>query len=329
MKVSICVPVYGVEKYILRCADSLFNQTYKDLEFIFVNDCSKDNSMQLLLEYIEKHSEKKHLVKIINHETNKGLCASRNTAVSAATGDFILHVDSDDYIDLNCVEECVKTQLKTGADIVTFDMVILNKNYSHKFVKQEFSSPKDMIIKVIKFGIQNSVWSNMIRRSLYTDNNIEVIGNNSMGEDLQVLPRLLYYSNIVANLHSVYYYYDKTNVNSYTNSFSEDKANQVWDVLNILNNFFSGKDKDIQNAITIRFLISAVEQIKCASVAGGHKEFIKRKLLFVKKNLPKYRHYISLPHRIGIYIPNSYIRSLYFKCAVTINKFLLCNKKSL
>ena len=102
-KVSIVVPVYGVEKYIERCARSLFTQTFGDIEYIFVNDCTKDSSMQVL-EFVMKDYPARN-VRIINKEKNEGLPQARKTGVLASTGDFIMHIDSDDWVEHDIVEK--------------------------------------------------------------------------------------------------------------------------------------------------------------------------------------------------------------------------------
>ena len=80
-KVSVIIPVYGVEKYIERCARSLFEQTLEDMEFIFVNDCTKDNSIDILLRVIDEYPKRKSQVHILNHEFNKGLPVARQTGI--------------------------------------------------------------------------------------------------------------------------------------------------------------------------------------------------------------------------------------------------------
>ena len=106
--VSTIVPIYGVEKYIAQCANSLFLQTYDNLEFIFVNDCTKDNSIVILQEVIQHYPNRVEHVHIIEHDHNQGLAASRNSGVEAAHGEWLMHVDSDDFIDPTTVAECVK-----------------------------------------------------------------------------------------------------------------------------------------------------------------------------------------------------------------------------
>ena len=127
--VSILVPIYGVEKYIRRCAISLFEQTYFNIEYIFVNDCTNDDSIIILENVINQYPNRQSQIKIIQHETNKGLGEARNTAVAAANGDYLFHVDSDDYIDPYCIEKCVKKQLDTNADVVSVNIM---KLYSRK-----------------------------------------------------------------------------------------------------------------------------------------------------------------------------------------------------
>ena len=104
MKISICVPIYGVEKYIRRCAISLFEQTYDNIEYVFVNDCSPDNSIYVLTETLKNYPYRQEQVKIVEQQKNRGLACARNKALESSTGDFVLHVDSDDYLEKNTVE---------------------------------------------------------------------------------------------------------------------------------------------------------------------------------------------------------------------------------
>ena len=111
MMISIIVPVYNSEKYIDKCLDSILNQTYKDLEIVLVNDGSNDQSLKIL----EKYALRDTRIKVVNQE-NKGVAAARNTGLDNATGEYILYVDSDDWIENNMVERMV--ELSANADIV-------------------------------------------------------------------------------------------------------------------------------------------------------------------------------------------------------------------
>jgi len=98
--VTIIAPFYNVEKYIGRCIDSLLKQTYSNLEILLVDDCSPDNTIQIVKEYMKKDDR----IKILQYEKNRGLGGARNYGVEKAKGEYILFVDSDDYIEANTVE---------------------------------------------------------------------------------------------------------------------------------------------------------------------------------------------------------------------------------
>lgn len=116
--ITICVPIYGVEKFIKKCAQSLSVQTYSNIEYIFVNDCTKDNSIAILKDALKQYPQRLEQVKIINHKANEGLGGARTIAIKNATGDYILHVDSDDYLASNAVDLLMNKAELSGADIV-------------------------------------------------------------------------------------------------------------------------------------------------------------------------------------------------------------------
>lgn len=101
-KVSILVPIYGTELYIEKCARTLFEQTYDNIEFIFVNDCTRDNSVNVLKRVLEEYPLRKSQTRIIEHKENKGLAGSRLTGLQNATGEYVWCVDSDDYVRKKC-----------------------------------------------------------------------------------------------------------------------------------------------------------------------------------------------------------------------------------
>lgn len=128
-RISLIVPVYGVERYIRQFADSALGQTYDDIQFIFVNDGTTDRSMQLLDELIaEKYTRLTDRILIINKE-NGGLPSARKAGLDAAKGEYILFADSDDWLEPDAVSKVMSKADETGADVVYFDIV---KEYGHK-----------------------------------------------------------------------------------------------------------------------------------------------------------------------------------------------------
>lgn len=105
IKVSIVIPVYNVASYIEECLQSVFQQTYRNIEVIIVDDCGKDNSMQLVKTFVNKVKDVSF--KIIHHPKNLGLSAARNTGIKESTGNYIYFIDSDDFITTNCIETFV------------------------------------------------------------------------------------------------------------------------------------------------------------------------------------------------------------------------------
>ena len=131
MKISVIVPVYNTESYLRECLECIINQTFKELEIICVNDCSTDNSLEILKQYAEKDKR----IKIINHEANKGLSAARNSGIKEARGKYIAFVDSDDRVDLNFFEKLYESITKTNSDISAATILRVHKNIKKIRVK--------------------------------------------------------------------------------------------------------------------------------------------------------------------------------------------------
>lgn len=115
---SLIAPIYGVEKYIGKFAASVLGQTYNNIQFIFVNDGTTDSSMEILNTLIEnKYRQLKDQIIIIN-KSNEGLPAARRTGMEYATGDYILHIDSDDWLEVDAVEKIAEKAKETDSDII-------------------------------------------------------------------------------------------------------------------------------------------------------------------------------------------------------------------
>lgn len=240
-KVSILVPVYGVEKFIERCAISLFEQTFADIEFIFVNDCTPDNSIEILGKTIEKYPHRKSQVQIINHEVNKGLAGARNTGVERASGDYILHVDSDDYLELDTIELLYKKAIEETADIVTCDFLLEWENTS-KVAKQKIGDSKVHCIQLmLSTDAMVGLVNKLIKRSLYVENNIKSFEGINLGEDFVTTPRLVYFSNKIVKVDIPLYHYIKINENSYTKNISKTSIDNIIFVFRELTSFFENK----------------------------------------------------------------------------------------
>lgn len=244
MKVSICVPIYNVGNYLSDCLDSLFQQSYQNIEYIFVDDASTDNSINILRKKIKEYQDFRKDIKIITHNINRGLAAARNTAIEHTSGEFVFWVDPDDTIKLDAIEQLIKWQQETKSEIIFYRMCHQYKTYSKETPSFKETTKKNIIKGLLCRKLPVGVCGKLIKTSLYKKYNITVEEGINMGEDFQTIPRLVYFSQKTTFYNEVLYYYNRTNSNSYTNIYSIKKSEQVWRSIKILEDFFSNKDPD-------------------------------------------------------------------------------------
>lgn len=170
--VSIVVPVYNVEKYLVKCLDSLVNQTYKNTEIIIVNDGSTDGSLDIIQKYAQEDSR----ILIVN-KVNGGLASARNAGVSVSKGEYIWHVDSDDYAELSALSKMVTYALVKNADIVVTGYYCENENYQNTGKRSSRYtgelSGNEALALMFKMKIGGEVWSKLYKRELYVRGNIK------------------------------------------------------------------------------------------------------------------------------------------------------------
>ena len=325
-KVSILVPVYGVEKFIGRCAESLFNQTYGNIEYIFVNDCTKDGSISVLKETLSHFPEREAQVRIVNHTQNRGLAAARNTVVTEATGEFIMHVDSDDYVDEHIVEKAMRKQQENDADIVVIDFLKAYPTFTVPRHYLSFAQPKDYCIDVLARKSPISIWAKLIRRSLYMDNGIVCKEGCNQGEDFQVLPVLLYNAKRIVNLHEALYYYDCSNDGSYSNNFSINKHEQNWKSMDIVRDYFMDKGEEYVEAVNCGRVKQLVDDLIISAkisgkVANYYYSYATSELRRIGR---KYQTAVSKPKRgILLFIWNYKLMRVYVLSLRAIRHFVL------
>ena len=262
--VSIVVPIFGVEKYIERCARTLFEQTYSNIEFIFVNDCTKDSSINILQNIIKEYNHLENKIEIIDHEVNLGLAASRNTGVRYSTGDYIMHVDADDWIEPQLVDSMLKEAVRTGADIVVCGAYLHYPNSINLSLPCSTLSKDELIIKILMNSVPGSMWGKIIKSRLYKDHDDTwAIEGINQGEDYVTMPRLLYYANDVSYLGIPLYNYNLCNAASYTNNISERSVDSMLKADTVLEKFF--KDKISDEDLCLMKLRTKLFIIKCGN----------------------------------------------------------------
>lgn len=217
-KVSIIIPIYGVEQFIERCAQSLMQQSLNEVEFIFVNDATPDNSMIILKEVLNKYPNRNY--RIIEHQTNQGLPASRNTGLSFAKGEYIFHCDSDDFVEPSMLEDMYNTAKRNNADIVWCDWWLTHENGSRYMVQPNFTQPFDAVKSMLGGSMKFNVWNKLVKRDLYTAHVITFPSGYNMAEDLTMI-MLFSKANKIVYLPKAYYHYVKYNNEAISKTYSE------------------------------------------------------------------------------------------------------------
>lgn len=204
-KVSVIIPVYGVEKYIERCIRSLFEQTLDDIEYIFVDDCTPDNSISILRKVLSEYPNREKQVKILHHEKNKGLAQARQTGLKIASGEYIAHCDSDDWVELDMYQQMYNKAIEEDADVVVCDYVVTNGTSVIKTINACHAKSPEQLIENCLF--QRDPWSlcnKLFKRKAYY--NIEY-PKGAMGEDMVTTIQLLWNCKTLSYINKPYYQY--------------------------------------------------------------------------------------------------------------------------
>ncbi len=226
MKVSIIVPIYRVEEHIERCARSLMEQSYRNIEYIFVDDASPDKSMARLEKLLTDYPERRESIQIITHDENKGLPTARNSGLRVANGDYIFHCDSDDWVDECMISELIAVAQQEDVDIIYTDFY-LSFHTNERYMRQpEFKMPMDCLQGMLCGSMKFNVWNKLIKRKLYVDHGIVFPTGQSMGEDMTII-KLFCKANTVKYIPNGYYHYMQTNPNAHTKRFSERQLVEI------------------------------------------------------------------------------------------------------
>lgn len=202
--VSIIVPVYNVEKYLARCLDSLIYQTYRNIEIIVVNDGSTDSCTSIIRQYAIVDTR----LKVINKQ-NGGLASARNAGVAISNGDYIWHVDSDDYITSDGLEKMVEVARRDKCDIVVSghnNVPDENKINEYFYAGPKFNkiiSGKEALCLMLCTNIGGDVWTKLYKKELYTDHKIVQNEEFSAPEDVLLNYQLFLHAKRISPLEHV------------------------------------------------------------------------------------------------------------------------------
>lgn len=208
--VSYLVPIYNVEKYLESCLESIFGQTYQNTEYVFVDDCSTDNSYDVLLSTLKKNNIPQEKYTIVRHPQNEGIAVSRADCIANAKGEYVQFVDSDDWIEPDMTETMVAATQSSQIDLVGCYYIkdfLSGKQTRHK--ENYSQSCAENIVLCINYDISTVLWKMLIRRSLFS--NFTITPHVDIVEDYIISVKLYFYANSFAVVDKYMYHYVQYN----------------------------------------------------------------------------------------------------------------------
>ena len=213
IKVSIIIPVYNVASYVEQCLLSVYCQTYQNFEVLIIDDCGKDNSIQLVKKFIDKVADPRF--KIISHPENMGLSAARNTGIKKAKGKYLYFIDSDDFITENCIETFISLIKKYPNSDIIFGSASFYPNQWANFcldVKNnaipEYSDKRNWINNAFFKDdfLPVTAWNKLTKKEFIIKNNLFFKEGITYEDELWYFLMANSCQNIAFNKHNTYFY---------------------------------------------------------------------------------------------------------------------------
>ena len=296
IKVSVIVPVYNTELYLERCLNSILNQTFKDIELIIVNDNSNDNSHKIIETFINENTN----IKYIDNKENKGVSNCRNEAIKISSGEYILFIDSDDYLDENMIETMYNEASNNDLDIAMCGYFVdyEDGNTQNRIInldENRIYSGYEILSEILhhKNGVTGHSWNKLLKASIIKENNIQYPEHMKIYEDVAFFSRLFPYCKKIKNIKKMFYHYIQRN-NSSIKTINESVVLDTEEIVRLVNESISKLDlmndfKAEYCAFVMRMFSVASHKIYTYSNDSNiQKEYIKRLLssdiLNIKEN---------------------------------------------
>lgn len=257
--VTVIVPVYGVEKYIKKCACSLFNQTLERIEFIFIDDCCQDNSIQILMETLRSFPNKQ--CEIIRNEKNMGVSFSRGLGIRKAKGEYLSFCDSDDWVDPDMYRQMYNEAKRKNADIVTCGFVEHRDKQEYLHIPDRNIDGNELLFDFNYFGgIYGSVCNKILRKEFVKETDNNLWNGLHMWEDSCFLIPLRLKTKRSYFISKCFYHYN-VNVGSITNRFSLRKVNDAIIAAKRIEHFFYEEGFGSESCKLVRNLKIASKEV--------------------------------------------------------------------
>ena len=282
-KVSVIVPAYNVEKYIGKCVESIMAQTYKNIEIIIVNDGSTDNTSAILENYKNRDDRL-----VILHKQNAGVSEARNSGIDISSGDYIVFVDADDYLDSKYLEYMLQLASNVDSDFC------MSKNCYTKVGELPIEkdnitvlSPEQATALLLSPIVIVGCWNKIFKRDFLTRNNLRFSSTLFYGEGLHFITRAATLANSVTVGEQRVYYYRRNNELSATTKFNIEKMVNGEKALKIIKDALPSDSPEINamwNLHMCLFCLGAITKIQANNCKKEHKEEYNHWLRYLRKH---------------------------------------------
>lgn len=223
-KVGVIIPFWNVAQYMERCAESLMNQTLDDMQFVFVNDASTDESASILQEVVARHPERSDQVQIIHHDCNKGVAISRKTGLDFIQAEYITQCDSDDWVEPAIYEKLYEIACVNNSDMVVCNEVSVPRMRIAGRSGIQNKTGSNHLLDVLHWHLLPNVWARLVRDDVYRK---VIFPTESHLDDWVQCVQLHAYCRVVSFINGLWYHYTD-NPSSITNSTDETNCEEVF-----------------------------------------------------------------------------------------------------
>ncbi len=298
IKVSIIVPIYNATQYLEQCVRSLMMQTYHNIEYLFIDDASNDGSVDMLRTLIDEYPSRVAQCKIYENDINKGVAFCRHVCMKNATGEFLIHVDSDDYVDLRFIEKMLVKAVDSHSDVVICNTINVYKNKIKVNPPIQEVDRSELIKRLLIGTAHNALWNKLVKRSIIVQNNLYPDEGYRILEDKAISFRMVYFANKVEYISEPLYFYRKRE-DSLTKNNQRVLLPMLKSIMRLVDDFFRTHPTD-------ETIESGIKSFK-VGVAGSlliykpDDECLKSLLEETPLSAIKTNTYIPLYYRVALY----------------------------
>ena len=275
--ISVIIPVYNIEKYLRRCIDSVLAQTYQDFELLLIDDGSKDSSGAICDEYAARDSRVK-----VFHKENGGVSSARNAGLAIVSGDWIMHLDGDDWIEPDMLERLIRKGEDTGAEIVMGDFLFAYSDRDILYSLPDWDNNKTASLNRYITSVWTCVWGGIHKRSLYEEYQLICPQGVTYCEDFHMMARLCYHAKKVVNIHQPFYHYRQQEGSVMHNLNKRTERDEQWVYQDIIRFFKEqGVYDDYRKRMCWRMLKATQELVLDKSTWKSFQEMVPEKKHYI------------------------------------------------